>query len=102
MRFEPSFLPASRATALCVVLSGLLSGTAMAVDAGGSVDVRTLYSDNLFHLSEFQLRTFDLRTGPGQRFEGMESPEDIVTRLRDAGHHDPKDMMAGITEARKK
>jgi hypothetical protein len=40
------------------------------------------YTDNLFHLSDEELAEFDDLQDPGEQFFNMESPEDIVTRLR--------------------
>lgn len=40
------------------------------------------YTDNLFRLSDAELRVFDELQGPGERFSEMESAEDVIVRLR--------------------
>jgi len=40
------------------------------------------YTDNLFRLDDVELSEFDTLQDPGQRFYDMESPEDVIVRLR--------------------
>ena len=40
------------------------------------------YTDNLFRLDDVELAEFDTLQDPGQRFYDMESPEDVIIRLR--------------------
>ena len=54
---------------------------ALAVGSDYQAGVESEYTDNLFHESDQRLDQFDSRTGPGERFENMESESDLVTRV---------------------
>lgn len=45
-------------------------------------DLLSEYTDNLFHYSEQRVDEFDDRDDEGDRYFGLESPSDVVTRLR--------------------
>ena len=40
------------------------------------------YTDNLFRLDDVEISEFDTLQDPGERFYDMESPEDVIVRLR--------------------
>ena len=79
------------AAALAVVV--LASGTP-AVAAKDNFKIRFLgdlftdYTDNLYRLSDEELREFDDLQAPGQRFFNMPSSDDVIIRLRLRGDFD--------------
>ena len=55
-----------------------------AADGRGRIrgDLRSEYTDNLYHFSDLRLDEFGTANDPGERFDDIEDTSDVVTRLR--------------------
>jgi hypothetical protein len=66
-----------------LAVAALLTSSAWSASGGRlRVDLRTEYTDNLFHYSDSQLDDFGTANDPGERFDDIDHTSDVVARLR--------------------
>ncbi len=76
-------------TRLVFLLILLLGASAARTSAASeaSVSLFSQYSSNPFNLKDEHIQTFDLQRGANDRFDGLDTPWDVISRLElDAGH----------------